>query len=291
MRILLFGKKFDHYYDTIFCDIVAELLKNGADVSVFESFEADIKHLLPAEKSLETVSSAADIDADIILSFGGDGTLLDTVPLVGDSGIPVMGINTGHLGFLSATSAEDALDTVDEITRGGFSIQKRAMIRLESPDGVFGNINYGLNEIAVQRRDTGSLITITVSVDDTQLATYRGDGLIIATATGSTAYSLSAGGPIVTPETNSFIITPIAAHNLTLRPVVIPDNSIVSIQVESRQNAFALSLDSRITNIDAPQKLVIRRNDFDFNMAVPENSHFFDTIRKKLLWGEDVRTR
>lgn len=291
MRILLFGKKFDHYYDTIFCDIVAELLKNGADVSVFESFEADIKHLLPAEKSLETVSSAADIDADIILSFGGDGTLLDTVPLVGDSGIPVMGINTGHLGFLSATSAEDALDTVDEITRGGFSIQKRAMIRLESPDGVFGNINYGLNEIAVQRRDTGSLITITVSVDDTQLATYRGDGLIIATATGSTAYSLSAGGPIVTPETNSFIITPIAAHNLTLRPVVIPDNSIVSIQVESRQNAFALSLDSRITNIDAPQKLVIRRNDFDFNMAVPENSHFFDTIRKKLLWGEDVRKR
>ena len=291
MRILLFGKKFDHYYDTIFCDIVAELLKNGADVSIFESFEADIKHLLPAEKSLETVSSAADIDADIILSFGGDGTLLDTVPLVGDSGIPVMGINTGHLGFLSATSAEDALDTVGEITRGGFSIQKRAMIRLESPDGVFGNINYGLNEIAVQRRDTGSLITITVSVDDTQLATYRGDGLIVATATGSTAYSLSAGGPIVTPETNSFIITPIAAHNLTLRPVVIPDNSIVSIQVESRQNAFALSLDSRITNIDAPQKLVIRRNDFDFNMAVPENSHFFDTIRKKLLWGEDVRTR
>ena len=291
MRILLFGKKFDHYYDTIFCDIVAELLKNGADVSIFESFEADIKHLLPAEKSLETVSSAADIDADIILSFGGDGTLLDTVPLVGDSGIPVMGINTGHLGFLSATSAEDALDTVDEITRGGFSIQKRAMIRLESPDGVFGNINYGLNEIAVQRRDTSSLITITVSVDDTQLATYRGDGLIVATATGSTAYSLSAGGPIVTPETNSFIITPIAAHNLTLRPVVIPDNSIVSIQVESRQNAFALSLDSRITNIDAPQKLVIRRNDFDFNMAVPENSHFFDTIRKKLLWGEDVRTR
>lgn len=119
MRILLFGKKFDHYYDTIFCDIVAELLKNGADVSIFESFEADIKHLLPAEKSLKTVSSGADIDADIILSFGGDGTLLDTVPLVGDSGIPVMGINTGHLGFLSATSAEDALDTIDEITRAG----------------------------------------------------------------------------------------------------------------------------------------------------------------------------
>lgn len=291
MRILLFGKKFDHYYDTVFCDIVAELLKNGADISIFESFEADIKHLLPAEKSLKNVSSGADIDADIILSFGGDGTLLDTVPLVGDSGIPVMGINTGHLGFLSATSAEDALDTIDEITRGRFSIQKRAMIRLESPNSVFGNINYGLNEIAVQRRDTGSLITITVSVDDTQLATYRGDGLIVATATGSTAYSLSAGGPIVTPETNSFIITPIAAHNLTLRPVVIPDDSIVSIHVESRQNAFALSLDSRITNIDAPQKLVIRRNDFDFNMAVPENSHFFDTIRKKLLWGEDVRTR
>lgn len=291
MRILLFGKKFDHCYDTVFCDIVAELLKNGADVSVFASFEADIRHLLPAEKSLETVSPGADVDADIILSFGGDGTLLDTVPLVGDSGIPVMGINTGHLGFLSATSAEDALDTLDEITQGRFSIQRRAMIRLESPENVFGDINYGLNEIAVQRRDTGSLITVTVSVDDTQLATYRGDGLIVATPTGSTAYSLSAGGPIVTPETNSFIITPIAAHNLTLRPVVIPDDSTVSIQVESRQNAFALSLDSRITNIDAPQKLIIRRNDFDFNMAVPENSHFFDTIRKKLLWGEDVRTR
>ncbi len=291
MRILLFGKKFDHCYDTVFCDIVAELLKNGADVSVFASFEADIRHLLPAEKSLETVSPGADVDADIILSFGGDGTLLDTVPLVGDSGIPVMGINTGHLGFLSATSAEDALDTLDEITQGRFSIQRRAMIRLESPENVFGDINYGLNEIAVQRRDTGSLITVTVSVDDTQLATYRGDGLIVATPTGSTAYSLSAGGPIVTPETNSFIITPIAAHNLTLRPVVIPNDSVVSILVESRQNAFALSLDSRIINIDAPQKLIIRRNDFDFNMAVPENSHFFDTIRKKLLWGEDVRTR
>ena len=227
--------------------------------------------------------------ADVLFSFGGDGTILDSVPIIRNSGIPVCGINTGNLGFLSSVSPKETIDAVKNIIEGNYDIECRSLIKINDENNVFNGINYALNEISICRKDNGSLIVVNVFIDDMLLNTYWADGVILATPTGSTAYSMSVGGPIMTPNADSFLITPIAAHNLSVRPVVIPDKSKVKIKVEGRCNSFALGLDSRIMLVDKSLEIEIEKTDFCFNMIKLPNKNFFETIRKKLSWGNDLR--
>ena len=227
--------------------------------------------------------------ADILFSFGGDGTILDSVPIIRDSGIPVLGINTGNLGFLSSVSPKETSEAVKNIITGNYEIEQRSLIQINDEKNIFGGINYALNEVSVCRKDNGSLIVVNVFIDGMLLNTYWADGIILATPTGSTAYSMSVGGPIMTPNADSFLITPIAAHNLSVRPVVIPDKSVVRIKVDGRCDSFALGLDSRIMSVDKSFEIELRKTEFTFNMIKMTDKNFFETIRKKLMWGNDLR--
>jgi len=225
---------------------------------------------------------------DFLFSIGGDGTMLDTITLVRDSQIPVMGINLGRMGFLSSVQKEMIIPAVEEIVRGNFILNQRSLIQLQTPD-LFGGLNFALNELTINKKDSSSMILIHVYVNNQFLNSYWADGLIIATPTGSTGYSLSCNGPIITPDSENFVITPIATHNLTVRPIVIPDNSLIRINVEGRENRFLVGLDSRSVTIDSSTELLISKADFKINLVKQSNDDFFATIRKKLKWGLDFR--
>ncbi len=228
-------------------------------------------------------------NTDVMFSIGGDGTILEALTYVRDSGIPVMGINIGRLGFLSSIAKDEILPAIDRVLEHDFVIESRALVRLSQPRDLFGSLNYALNEVTITRKDTTSLIVLHVYIDDQFLNSYWADGLIIATPTGSTAYSLSTGGPILTPGSQNFVLTPIAPHNLTVRPVVIPDKSRIRIIVEGREEQFLVSLDSRRATIFSNLELIIEKADFKFNMIQMKDRNFFLTIREKLKWGLDAR--
>ncbi|MCK5337275.1 MAG: NAD kinase, partial [Bacteroidales bacterium] len=228
-------------------------------------------------------------NADMVLSIGGDGTLLDTVSLVRDSGIPVLGINLGKLGFLSSISRDDIIPAVEKVIKGDYTLDQRTLLHLTAKEGLFGNFSYALNDLTVTRRDSTALVVIHVHVDGVFLNSYWADGLIVATPTGSTAYSLSSGGPIVSPGSENFVITPLAPHNLTVRPIVISDKSEIRIHVEGRDKKYLVSLDSKTDVIKPGDELHIRSADFKFNLVKIEHKDFYTTIRDKLKWGLDVR--
>lgn len=228
-------------------------------------------------------------EASFLISLGGDGTLLESVTHVGQTEIPVLGINMGRLGFLSNTTLDESLNDIEEIINGTYQIESRMMIRAECDDKVFNNLNFGLNEFAVLKQDTSSMITVHTYLDGEYLNSYWADGLIISTPTGSTGYSLSCGGPVINPLSNNFIVTPVSPHNLNVRPIVVPDNSIISIEVESRSKYFLVSLDSRSHTVSADLKFTIKRESFDARLIRTGKHNFIDTLRKKLHWGLDVR--
>lgn len=272
MKIAIFGKTIAPENEMYLQQLVQELKYN--QVEVLDCFNR--RDLLPK-------------DVDLLLSIGGDGTLLDAVPLVGDSGIPILGINMGRLGFISSVAKEEIPQTIHQILNGHYTSEARTLLELVSPNNVFGDVRYALNEINIIRNPEHSLLSIKVFVDDVYLNTYWGDGILLATPTGSTAYSLSAGGPILTPNSHCFVITPIAAHNLTVRPIVIPDDSVVRIQVEGRERKFVFSMDSRACALDTSVELVVRKAEFSINTVRMEGTDFFSTIRNKLSWGKDNR--
>lgn len=291
MKIALYGKAFGSDYDELMRGVLCLLKESDIDIMIYEPFWNDIKHCFDETYEVHFFNKAEDIknQIDVMFSFGGDGTILDSVPLIKDSGIPVLGINTGTLGFLASVSPQESAEAVKNIIAGNYEIEKRSLIQINDSENVFNGINYALNEISICRKDNGSLIVVEVYIDDMLLNTYWADGIILATPTGSTAYSMSVGGPIMTPNADSFLITPIAAHNLSVRPVVIPDTSKVKIKVGGRCDAFALGLDSRIVPADKSMNIDIRKTDFTFNMVKMPGKNFFETIRKKLLWGNDLR--
>jgi NAD+ kinase len=215
--------------------------------------------------------------------------LLDTITLVGDSGIPVIGINMGRLGFLSSISKDEILPALDEIIEQKYFIDQRTLLQLETSNNLFGEFNYALNDVTVYKNTPISILTIKTYIDDEFLNSYWADGLIVATPTGSTAYSLSCTGPILTPDSSNFVITPIASHNLTVRPIVIPDHCKISLVIDSRDLACCIGLDSRIQKIDHTIKLEIHKGQFKINLLRRSNKNFFQTIREKLNWGLDIR--
>ena len=289
MRIALFGKNIAPENGEYMRQLFVKLSEKQIEMTVFKPFVEIIKDYVPEGVEYKVFSSHADLAADLLLSIGGDGTILDTVPFVLDSGIPVLGINMGRLGFLSSVSKNEIEQAVESVLSGAYSVEQRTLLELVSPENVFGDVRYALNELNVIRNPEHSLLSIKVYVDDTYLNTYWGDGILLATPTGSTAYSLSAGGPIIAPSSKSFVLTPIAAHNLTVRPVVIPDDSTVRIQVESRERKFVFSMDSRTCALDTSVQLEVRKAGFSLNLVRMHNEDFFSTIRNKLMWGKDNR--
>lgn len=283
MKIALYGRGFSPEYEGLVKEVLRVLKNAGTEIVAYSGLLDDKEY--PTFNSYEQLKGWADV----LFSFGGDGTMLDSVEFVRDSGVPVLGINMGRLGFLSSVSSTETIDAVNMILNGNYEVEKRSLLELVGEGERFKGINYALNELSVMRKDGSSLIVIQVFVDDKLLNTYWADGLILATPTGSTAYSLSAGGPIVAPNNDSFVITPISAHNLSVRPVVISDKSIVKIKVDGRCDAYDLSLDSRTKLVNKSLELQIKKADFSFNMVKLPGKDFFEAIRKKLLWGNDVR--
>lgn len=238
-----------------------------------------------------TFTSFYDIDPDIdlMICVGGDGTFLEAVSIVRTLGIPLVGVNSGRLGFLTNISKNEIENAFDDIYSGNYKIENRTLIELSSTSAIFPDFNFALNECTVHKQDKSSMITINTQINGKFLNSYMADGLIISTSTGSTAYSLSAGGPILVPESNSFIISPIAPHNLNVRPLVVPDNSLINLTMLSRTENCLISLDHRSMPIDSLSELSIKKADFPIRMLQLPHSDFFNTLRNKLMWGVDLR--
>ncbi len=226
---------------------------------------------------------------DVLLTLGGDGTLLDIVTLVRDSGIPVLGINLGRLGFLASVNKNDIAGAIYAVINKKFTLDSRELIKVESDDNLFGDDNFALNDITIHKRDDSAMITTHAYLNDEFLNTYWGDGIIIATSTGSTAYSLSCGGPIIFPQSNNIVLTPISPHNLNVRPIVLPDSSTLTFNVECRSANYLISCDSRVAIIDRTMKFQIRKAGFQLNLIRLSNESYLSTLRNKLLWGLDAR--
>jgi NAD+ kinase len=226
---------------------------------------------------------------DIVISLGGDGTMLETLAFVRKSGIPVLGVNTGRLGFLATVYKEDFAKALQLLTKEKYTLDKRELIELENKHSEFSGLNYALNEFTIHKKESSAMINIDTFVDGVFLNSYFADGLIVSTPTGSTAYSLSCGGPIMVPDSENFIITPIAPHNLNVRPIIISNHKTLSFKVNGRSESFNASLDSRSITLKNNSELVIKKADFKFNLINLEGQHFFETLRNKLLWGIDKR--
>ena len=287
--IALFGKTLAPENGEYMKQLFKELADNQVEIVVYQPFADIVAAFVPEGVRYTVFHSHEDLKADLLFSIGGDGTILDTVPFVLDSGIPVLGINLGRLGFLSSISKNEIVNAVNSVLTGDYTVEQRTLLELVSPEKVFDNVKYALNELNVIRNPEHSLLAIKVFVDNVYLNTYWGDGILLATPTGSTAYSLSAGGPIIAPNAKNFVITPIATHNLTVRPVVIPDDSTIRIQVEGREKKFVFSMDSRSCTLDTSVQLEVRKAGFCLNLVRMRGEDFFGTIRNKLMWGKDNR--
>lgn len=226
---------------------------------------------------------------DLMISLGGDGTFLKAVSFIRDSGVPILGINTGRLGFLSNLSKSNIDQILARFEAGSYEFQKRSLLRVHTENDLFADENFALNELTLQKKDTSSMIKVHAYLGDKFLNTYWADGLIVATPTGSTAYSLSCGGPIITPGCQVHILTPIAPHNLNVRPVVVPDHMPISLQVEGRDRSYLLSLDGHSQHIKQGEKVTITKAEFMINVIKFEDNNFLDTIRNKMFWGSDTR--
>ncbi|MCB0399231.1 MAG: NAD kinase [Winogradskyella sp.] len=232
-----------------------------------------------------------DRSFDLLISIGGDGTILRAITYVRDLGIPIVGINTGRLGFLATIQTDEIESALAEIFNGNYKISERSLLSVTTlpNSSAIGETNFALNEIALSRKNTTSMITVETHLDDEYLTSYWADGLILSTPTGSTGYSLSCGGPVITPEANNFALTPIAPHNLSARPLIIPDKTTVTFKVDGREDQFLMSLDSRIVTLPNTTIVTVQKADFAIKMVERLNETFLDTLRKKLLWGEDRR--
>ncbi len=226
---------------------------------------------------------------DAFITLGGDGTLLDMVSVIRDSGIPVIGINFGRLGFLASVNKSDIASAINAVVNKQYTLDGRGLLSVESELNILGMDNFALNDITIHKRDDSAMITTNMFLDGEFLNSYWGDGIIISSSTGSTAYSLSCGGPIIFPESNSIVLTPVAPHNLNVRPIVLPDTSILAFDVECRSNNYLVSCDSRTAIIDKTMRFQVSKAEFRLNLIRLNNESYLSTLRNKLLWGLDVR--
>lgn len=256
-----------------------------------EFYERIQPHLPFTPEQVRTFTGKLDLpmNTDMLFSLGGDGTLLDTVTFVGNSNIPIIGVNLGRLGFLAAIPEEEVDAAILSLVRGSYTLEKRTLIHLDSSVPLFDGSPFALNEFTIHRKDSSSMIKIHTYLNGEFLNTYWADGLVVATPTGSTGYSLSGGGPVVFPQTSSFVITPVAPHNLNTRPIVVPDDNVISFEVEGRAEQFLCTLDSRTETITSSIQLAVKKEQFTISLVRPDEHNFLKTIRQKLYWGIDRR--
>jgi len=268
-----------------------ELAKQKIEPVIFHLFFEQIKNVvrLPDTSTVFSVSEDITDEVEFIVSLGGDGTLLDTVTLVRDKNIVILGINFGRLGFLASIGREEVKTAVKAIAKRTFVVDKRTLIHLDADLPLFGDVPYALNEFSLHKRDTAAMIKIHTYLNGEFLNTYWADGLIMATPTGSTGYSLSCGGPIIFPDSGSFVITPVAPHNLNMRSIIVPDDHIISFEVESRSENVICSLDSRREIVAKNVSLAVRKESFTINLLRLSENSFLQTLHNKLTWGLDRR--
>ncbi len=290
-KIAIYGRSFDNSFSIFVQELFDIITSYNWGITVYEPYFSYLKPRLNINANLETFKKHSDIekDVDLLISIGGDGTFLETIHVVKDSRIPILGVNAGRLGFLASTQKEDIKRVLEQIKDGRYRLQKRSVIKLNNDLDLFNGENYALNELTVHKKDSSSMITIHTYIDDLFLNSYWADGLIISTPTGSTAYNLSCGGPILVPGSKDFVITPIAPHNLNVRPVVVPDSRTITLKIEGRSKEFLCSMDSRSVPIDSSMELVITRANFYINIVQTEDQNFLNTIRRKMHWGADER--
>jgi NAD+ kinase len=290
MKFAIFGQNYQENTEKVTAEVIQILQENNVEIVVEKQFSDNFHE---TTKNIPTFSNHEELNDsfDVFISIGGDGTILRAVTFVRDKNIPIVGINTGRLGFLATVQIENISLLLQKVINKEYKISKRRLLELQctprNPDLV--NLNFALNEVTVSRKDSTSMITIETYLNGEYLNSYWADGLIISTPTGSTGYSLSCGGPVLMPDVNSLVITPIAPHNLNARPLVITDEMEIELRVSGREEHYLVSLDSRITSVTNDTLLRIKKTSFQINMIEFKDEGFLKTIRKKLLWGEDRR--
>tara|TARA_R110002050_G_scaffold290260_1_gene443799 strand:- start:130767 stop:131651 length:885 start_codon:yes stop_codon:yes gene_type:complete len=290
--VAIFGKEVNHKFKDDIIFLLNYLKEKEIDIQIHkkylsklkEEFEIDLRHVVAF-----TSARNKHRRPDLFISVGGDGTFLDSTILLRDTSIPIMGINTGRLGFLARVSSEDIKESIDKFLAGNFKIEERSLIEICTKEELFGKKNFALNEVTIHKNDNTSMVVIHTYVNGEFLNSYWADGLIISTPTGSTAYSLSVGGPIVAPGSHNFIIAPIAPHNLNVRPMVISDSSEITLKIEGRTDKSLVSLDSRMHRIDSSVEIKVRKANYLIKLIQFPDQTFFRTLRHKLNWGLDKR--
>ncbi|UII22757.1 NAD kinase [Fulvivirga ligni] len=290
MKIGIHGKEFTQDTSEFILSVFDELKKRSCEVVVSSEFK---EHLLFNELELSNIQAyqaGEDLsNLDFMLTLGGDGTLLEALTHIKDKHVPILGINTGRLGFLATTAKTELDSALESLFNGDYDYDDRTLLRLDSDIKAFGDLNFALNDFAILKKDTSSMITVHVYIDGDFLNSYWADGIILSTPTGSTGYSISCGGPVVLPHSDNFILTPVSPHNLTVRPIVVPDESELTFTIEGRSNNFLISLDSRFEVVDSSVSLTIRRESFKARLVKLKGNSYFKTLRQKLNWGLDVR--
>jgi len=290
MKIGIHGKEFNEDTREFIQHVFDKLKELKAELLLSEEF-----HQLVSEAGISFgeqpfYKQGDDLSfLDYYFTFGGDGTLLEGLTHVNKAEIPILGVNTGRLGFLATTSKSDFDDAIDAIIDKKYAYDDRALIHLDSNSHLFDGLNFALNDFAILKKDTSSMIVVHAFIDGEFLNSYWADGIIVSTPTGSTGYSISCGGPLVLPQSNNFILTPVSPHNLTVRPMVVPDNSELSFRIEGRSKNFLISMDSRFETVDDSVELTVKKESFCARLIKLKQSNYFKTLRQKLNWGYDIR--
>ncbi|MEN2415586.1 NAD kinase [Flavobacterium mesophilum] len=293
MKIAIYGQYYQNSTEPIIKDIFLFFTSNNVEIVIEENFLEMLYEKQLVKKEYKTFSSTTILDNsfEMLISIGGDGTVLRSAALVRNSGVPLLGINAGRLGFLAKVQKENIDSLLQYVIDQNYTTSERTLLGLTSEPNneAFAELNFAMNEVTVSRKDTTSMITVETYLNNEYLNSYWADGLIISTPTGSTGYSLSCGGPILTPDVKSLVITPIAPHNLTARPLVIPDDTEITLRVSGREDQYLVSLDSRISSVKNESILKIKKTDYKIKMVEIPGETFLKTLRNKLLWGEDKR--
>ncbi len=289
MNIAIFGNTYKKENLILLKSLLDILHKKGVKVVVEERFYKFMLEHIDFSLQFDQIFSDNNFLADLAISIGGDGTFLRTASHIGNKSVPIVGINTGRLGFLADIASTDIEQPFEDILSNNYLVEERSMLQLQCDCPPFRTNNLALNEIAVLKQDSSSMIIIHTYINNQHLTSYQADGLIVATPTGSTAYSLSVGGPILTPQSRSIILTPVAPHSLTVRPLVITDDCEIRLEVSSRTNSFLASVDGRSEILSNNDIIQIRKADFSIKVLKQKNHNFYNTLRTKLMWGRDIR--
>lgn len=291
MKIAIYGRPTKDNLSEHIQVLFNKLNESKVELLIYEPFYRFISQELTLTPSFKTFQSHTELKEGVnfMLSLGGDGTFLETLMYVRDSGIPILGINTGRLGFLATVAKTEIDSAIDALLNKKYTIETRSLLNLTTPNKLFGDLNYALNELTIMKKDSLAMVTVNAYINGEYLNSYFADGLIVATPTGSTAYSLSCGGPLVMPGSENFLITPIAPHNLNVRPLIISDNNVITLKISGRSKQYLVTMDSRSEVVDSSVELTLKKANFYPNLVKLENQSFFNTIRNKLLWGLDKR--